>query len=158
MIFGEPHGSPSSVLLVAYGNEYRGDDGLGQYILARVKCPCEKQALYELTLEQAEEIRDYQLVVFIDASLEGEEVQMRRLVRRDVSSPLSHHLPPEKLLHYVWLMYHKEPEAWLLSVRGYDFDFTDQLSPQAQQNTERAIELLEHFLSESPQGRAQYGH
>jgi hypothetical protein len=55
-------------------------------------------------------------------------------------------------------MYHKEPEAWLLSVRGYDFDFTDQLSPQAQQNTERAIELLEHFLSESPQGRAQYGH
>ena len=143
---GELVGSHSPILLVAYGNEYRGDDGLGQYILRRIGFPCEKVALYELTLEQAETIRDYRLVVFIDASIEGEPVQLRPLHRRDVSSPLSHHLPPEKLLHYVWLIYQKEPEAWLLSVRGYDFDFSDSLSPDAQANAEEAVRRLEEFL------------
>jgi len=141
--------TPPKTLLVAYGNEYRGDDGLGQYILRQVKYPCEKVALYELTLEQAETICDYQLVVFIDASIEGEAVQLRPLQRRDVSSPLSHHLPPEKLLHYVWLIYGKEPQAWLLSVRGYDFDFRDSLSPVAQANAEKAARQLEAFLEEN---------
>jgi len=115
-----------------------------------VRSPCEKVALYELTLEQAEIIRDYRLVVFIDASIEGEPVQLRPLHRLDVSSPLSHHLPPEKLLYYVWLIYRKEPEAWLLSVRGYDFDFSDSLSPDAQANAEEATRKLEAFLRRGP--------
>ena len=165
------------ILLIAYGNPYRGDDGIGAWILQYIKGDgllyfkpegrrketedrregiegvkkgtpsVDKLILQELTLDLAETLAQYNLVVFIDAAISGEPVTWRELKADNVSSPLSHHLPPEKLLFYAELLYQKTPHAFLLSVRGDSFEFEEHLSPAAQKNSWLALKQLEDFLS-----------
>jgi hydrogenase maturation protease len=155
-------------LLIAYGNPYRGDDGIGAWILQNLKgdrllyfasedrgevtedCKTktlDKLILQELTLDLAETLAQYDRVVFIDAAISGEPVTWRELKANNVSSPLSHHLPPEKLLFYAELLYQKAPQAFLLSVRGDSFEFEEHLSPMAESNSRLALTQLEEFLS-----------
>lgn len=156
-------------LLIAYGNPYRGDDGIGAWILQNIKgdrllyswpessaqepketkkgtSSIDKLVLQELTLDLAETLARYDLVVFIDAAISGQPFTWRELKADNVSSPLSHHLPPEKLLFYAELLYQKTPHAFLLSVQGDSFEFEEQLSPEAEKNSRLALKQLEDFL------------
>ena len=117
----------------------------------------DKLVLQELTLDLAETLAQYNLVVFIDAAISGQPVTWRELKADNVSSPLSHHLPPEKLLFYAELLYQKAPHAFLLSVRGDSFEFEDHLSPAAQKNSWLALKQLEDFLRKRGQAAFEAG-
>ena len=136
------------ILLLGYGNEYRGDDGIGPVILQRVAAEVEKIPLQELTLDLAETLAQYELVVFIDAAVSGDPVAWRELKAAHLPSPLSHHLPPETLLFYAETLYQRTPRAFLLSVRGYSFEFGERLSLQAEDNVQAALAILEGWLQE----------
>jgi Ni,Fe-hydrogenase maturation factor len=112
----------------------------------KVTSSVDKLVLQELTLDLAETLAQYNLVVFIDAAISGQPVTWRELKADNVSSPLSHHLPPEKLLFYAELLYQKAPYAFLLSVRGDSFEFEEHLSPAAEKNSWLALKQLEDFL------------
>src|SRR5450756_2618901 len=101
------------ILLIAYGNPYRGDDGIGAWILQKgdrlLYFPSEdrrketensregiegveqgtpsidKLVLQELTLDLAETLAQYNLVVFIDAAISGQPVTWRELKADNVS-------------------------------------------------------------------------
>ena len=65
------------VLIIGYGNPLRTDDGLGwqavQRLAASLKhAPVEALAVHQLTPELGESIRSAGLVIFIDASHEGQ--------------------------------------------------------------------------------------
>lgn len=134
------------ILLVGFGNPYRRDDGLGIKLLDLIEHNVEKIKVQELTFDMAEIFKDYDMVIFIDASLEGDEVVFRRIKEESTFSPLTHHTPCEELLSWTRLLYGKTPEFYLLSIRGYDFDFGEELSEKAKENLKKAKEFLKSFL------------
>ena len=49
-------------------------------------------------------------------------------------------------------LYGKEPDAQLVSVRGYDFDFHRSLSGQTRETSERAVTYIREWLGNHGHG------
>lgn len=133
------------VLLIGFGNEYRRDDGLGIKLLDLVE-NIEKIKVQELTFDMAEILKDYDVVIFVDASIEGDEFSFRKISEESTFSPLTHHTSCEELLIWTKTLYGKCPDIYLLSIKGYDFDFGEELSEKAKENLEKGVEFLRGFL------------
>jgi hydrogenase maturation protease len=150
-------------LLLGYGNQDRGDDGVAWHILAMIarKCGFEfNQDLGEiatyppnsldflfilhLTPELGETLAEYERICFIDAHTGAiqEDLHQEILGSTFQHSPLTHHTTPETCLFITETLYGKRPEAILVSVRGYQFEFTRQLSEQTQNLAEQALEKI----------------
>lgn len=135
------------ILFIGYGNPGRQDDGLGPaFIQALENDPdiCEKINLssnYQLTVEDAYDIADYSKVVFVDASLTAPSPFTFDPVQGDKQQILgSHQLHPESVIQLCQTLYEEQPEAYILAIRGYEFDeFKEALSKQAMNNLEAAL-------------------
>jgi len=157
------------ILLIGYGNPDRQDDGVAWHILralaAKLGLPAPLTyedefpandrldfAFYlQLTPEMAEELSVYERVCFVDAHT-GDIPQPVRII--DVHSefqhsPFTHHLTPQSLLAMCLALYNRQPEAALLSVRGYRFLFDRELSPETSALLPDAVGLLEAWLEKS---------
>jgi len=154
-------------LVIAYGNRDRQDDGAGWHILTQVATQLSLQApelpgewtesvdgslrllyLYQLLPELAEDLIDYGKIIFVDAHNSPE---LPNLVFEPVSpawvhSAFTHHLSIGELLAITQTLYARCPAAWLLSVRGYAFEFSQELSPQTQALARQAAEMLCSYL------------
>jgi hydrogenase maturation protease len=130
-------------LIVGIGNEFRRDDGIGFIVagLADLR-GFEVMAVAGINPELAETLKDYDVVVFVDASVEGPPVEVKRIGPEDTTLPLYHHITCGGILSLTQALYHKVPEAYLLSVRGYDFDHGEGLSDRARENVGLALERL----------------
>lgn len=130
------------ILLIGYGNPYRRDDGVGP-ALARMLGETEGQAdlrvitPQQLTPELALELAKPEVaaVLFIDAAVASDNhlppgacIEPRPLEPSPLYSCLGHHFPPEVLLAYASLLYGARPQAWLITVPGYDFGFGEGFS------------------------------
>jgi len=158
-------------LIIAYGNRDRQDDGAGWHVLALVAAQLSLQApeqpgewvetkdgslrllyLYQLLPEMAEDLMDYAEVIFVDAHNAAELLE---LVFEPVNptwqhSAFTHHLSIGELLMITQTLFGRCPEAWLLSVRGYVFAFSQELSPQTQALARQAAEMLyTHLIGEA---------
>ncbi|MCR4433105.1 MAG: hydrogenase maturation protease [Caldiserica bacterium] len=133
---------------MAYGNPYRQDDGIGHYVVQKAEISAQKLFLQELSLDLLEELALCDYAVFVDAALEGEEVRVREIFPENKPSFLSHHLLPEQFLFWLEELYHRRPRAFLLSLRGYNFDFGEGLSPEALASAEKGIKILENLIKE----------
>jgi hydrogenase maturation protease len=154
-------------LLIGYGNPDREDDGVAWHILRAltVKLGLRAPASYEdefpqnaqvdfafylqLTPEMAEEISAYDYVCFVDAHT-GNIPEVVRLI--DVESdfqrsPFTHHLTPQSLISICETLYKSKPEAALLSVHGYQFLFSRQLSEETRLLVPEAVDLIWKWLS-----------
>ena len=102
----------------------------------------------QLTPEMAEEIATYERVCFVDAHTGNipEEVRMIAVESEFQHSPFTHHLTPQSLLSMCETLYQKKPESVLLSVRGYRFQFTRELSPEAAALVPEAVKLIAAWL------------
>jgi hydrogenase maturation protease len=127
------------ILIIGYGNPDRQDDGVAWHIMyaLAIKLGYPAPSTYEeefpandgldftfslqLTPEMAEEIAAYERVCFVDAHTGDipREVQMIPVESEFQRSPFTHHLTAQSLLSMCETLYHKKPEAALLSVRGY---------------------------------------
>lgn len=116
---------------------------MGHYVVQKSNLSAGKLYLQELSLDLLEELADCDCAIFVDAALEGEEVRVREIFPENKPSFLSHHLLPESFLFWLEELYHQRPRAFLISVRGYNFDFGEGLSPDALANAEKAIQVLE---------------
>jgi hydrogenase maturation protease len=157
------------ILFIGYGNPDRGDDGAAWHILnqlfADLKMPIpdlytsDIVALntkidvwfnYQLLPEFAENIGVYQKAVFIDAHTGEikEDLSFKKLVPAYVNSPFTHHMVPSSLLSITESITGKYPESWMLSVRGYEFEFECGLSDKTQALCTKAISLLkDNFIN-----------
>ncbi len=155
-------------LLIGYGNPDREDDGVAWHILRAltVKMGLPAPTSYEdefpqnaqidfafylqLTPEMAEEIAAYDYVCFLDAHTGAIPEPVRLIdVESDFQrSPFTHHLTPQSLISICETLYQKKPEAALLSVRGYRFLFTRELSAETTALVPEAVRLIEAWLED----------
>lgn len=156
----------NDVLFVGYGNPDRQDDGVAWHILCAIsdQSGLESPESYEdefpkndqmdfifclqLTPEMAEDIVNYERVCFIDAHTGNIPVPVRMIeVQGEFQhSPFTHHLTPQSLISMCEDIYGKRPEAALLSVRGYKFGFSRELSPETKKLVPAALNLAMSWL------------
>ena len=140
-------------LLLGWGNEGRRDDGLGPAlvrILAERTLPgLTASSSYQLEVEDAFEVTRHSRVIFVDADRSGPEpFSFRRLLpAAHALSFSSHSVTPGALLALGRELFDREPEAWLLGIRGYEFDrFDESLSAAARENLTAAAGFVASVL------------
>lgn len=135
------------ILVIGYGNPGRQDDGLGPAAaaaIARLALPnVTTLDNYQLVIEDALDVAVHDVVWFVDATREGDApCAVRRLSPALGFTFTSHLLDPEALLAIADQQFGKSPEAHLVSIRGYEFDFLEGLSDRASGNLALAVALL----------------
>jgi hydrogenase maturation protease len=139
-------GQPN-VLVLGYGNPGRQDDGLGPALAAAI----DELGLpnltafdnYQLNIEDAIDVAAHDVVWFVDAAKNGPSPY----AVRDVSPAsavefTSHIVRPEAILAIARQCYGGEPQAFLLAIRGYEFEFIEALTPGATDNLRAALSML----------------
>lgn len=141
--------SPSlSTIIIGYGNPGRQDDGLGPTFIESFQCDSrnmiELQSNYQLTVEDALEISNYEQVIFVDASIDClEPFFLEEITETNDTGFGSHSLTPQALIQLSNTLYQHFPKAYILAIRGYEFDqFEEKLSDIASENLNLAIHYL----------------
>jgi hydrogenase maturation protease len=140
------------ILVVGYGNELRGDDGIGPRVAAEIAARAlpgvRVLALRQLTPELAGPLAKARLAVFIDARGPGEgaPVQMHAVVPGAGGGLLSHATGAAGLLSLALALFGRAPPAWLVTVVGESFALGDGLSPSAIGRVEAAVLQVEALL------------
>lgn len=155
-------------LIFAYGNFDREDDGVAWHI-AKMLAQKYGQAFpdspegefpipdqyphirFDLQLfpELAEDLMNYDKVVFIDAhtGMVPDDLNIQELSPSFQNSPLTHHMTPQTVLEIARTLYKAEPQALLVSVRGFQFGFGRELSAQTAELAVQAEKEVEVWLN-----------
>jgi len=135
------------ILVIGYGNPARQDDGLGPAAVAEIVKMgwpnVTASGNYQLVIEDAIDVAAHDSVWFIDAACKGDAPCEVRPLSPALEIEFSTHLlKPEALLAIAQQHFSKAPEAHLVSIRGYEFDFQEGLSDRARDNLTLAMALL----------------
>jgi hydrogenase maturation protease len=143
------------VLLLGYGNPGRLDDGLGPALAAALEARripgLEVESDYQLTVEDAHAVAAHDVVVFADADVKGREPFYFRRVVEAAAGPgfSSHGAEPEEVLTLARRLFRADTRAYVLGIRGYEFDeFGERLSARAQANLDAAVAFVERLMRE----------
>jgi hydrogenase maturation protease len=134
-------------LIIGYGNPGRQDDGIGPAFIDTFPEESNKIALqsnYQLTVEDALELKNYEQVIFVDASINcNEPFHLEEITATNNSGFGSHSLTPHALIQLCQTLYQHSPAAYILAIRGYEFDqFEEKLSATANDNLKHALTFL----------------
>ncbi len=141
------------VLVLGYGNPGRLDDGLGPALVSALEAlelpGLTVDADYQLMVEDAAALRDVDVVVFVDAATRGPSpFYVKRVMpqKREIAFS-SHSVEPEEVLALARDLFQASPEAYIVGIRGYDFDaFGEGLSSRALENLDATHEFLADVL------------
>ncbi|MDQ8154119.1 MAG: hydrogenase maturation protease [Gemmatimonadota bacterium] len=144
------------IVLFGYGNPSRGDDALGPALVACARLwlaehPDASVALFEdfqLQVEHALDLADADLALFVDADASTPApFGLRRVQAARDSSYTTHELSPEAVLYVAREVTGRDPPpAWVLGVRGEQFELGDPLSDAAERHLELAWAALQEML------------
>lgn len=159
-------------IILGYGNPDRGDDGVAYYLLQKIirrfgtdadklaefeevgLCEVNEQIdiWYNLQLipEISQELAQYENAIFIDAHTAEipEPVLITEIVPKYQNSPFTHHLTPASCLSLAEKLYQHAPRATLVTIRGYQFDFSRELSPQTIHLADSALEEISRIIAQ----------
>lgn len=133
-----------AALLIGFGNQGRGDDGLGPLFAERI----EKAALdglvvdidYQLTVDHALAAAEADLVIFADAEIGAKGSFSFAPVKAEGATGMgSHELSPEAVLTLAKTLYDREPPAFVLGIAGWDYgEVKEGLSEEAKAHLDEA--------------------
>ena len=138
----------TKLLLFGYGNPGRGDDALGPILIERIArlhlANVECQQDMQLQVEHVTDLAASDWVLFIDADMScAGPFDFCELTAAKDDSYTSHAMTPSALLHAYRQVYGKDaPPAFLLRIRGHNFELGDLLSKRAAANLAAANEML----------------
>lgn len=156
------------VLIIGYGNPDREDDGVAWHILkslaTRLGQPepsldldslqhhgetSDLLCMLQLDPDVAEVITNYDRVCFVDAHTGAyqEEIRFERIEGEFQSSPFTHHMTPQTCLILAETLFGQAPQAIVVSVRGYQFGFSHELSIETATLAEAATDRIFAWLS-----------
>lgn len=164
--------SLQKTLLIGYGNPDRQDDGVAWHILVAVarkinyplppmweegflpspdQPEIELRFVLQLTPEMSEDLAHFNRVCFIDAHTGRvpEEVHFEKIAPEMQSSPFTHHLTPSMLVFLTKSLFSHQVDAALVSVRGYEFGFSHELSLPTRKLVPFAVETINSWLNKS---------
>ena len=142
------------VLIYGYGNPGRRDDGMGIKITEMIEewknahnlFQIDTDSNYQLNVEDAEKISQYDIVIFADASQETNLTNFRFTKVEPNEQQVEftmHAVSPAYIVHLCQKLFHKKPAANLLSMKGYRWEFEEGISDHALLNLERAFIFLQ---------------
>jgi len=141
------------ILILGWGNPGRGDDGLGPEFVGAIEAlglpGVVVDSDYQLQVEDAAEVARYRRVLFVDADRGGiEPFWLDRLWPDERSLSFStHSVSPAAVLALARDLFQAEPEAWIMGIRGYEFDeFCEQISVGARSNLDQAVDYVESVV------------
>lgn len=136
----DPAPCPPHLLVIAYGNSLRRDDGAGIALAEQiVACwQAQKVAVHlrtvtqlapELAVELA--VEGLAAVFFVDAAILTDQsaIQIQPIQVEPATPALGHQCSPATLLLYATLLYQRTPPAWLVTLPGVDFGHGEGFSP-----------------------------
>jgi hydrogenase maturation protease len=140
------YGSPR-VLVLGYGNPGRQDDGLGPAAATRLDSLGWPNLTafdnYQLNIEDAIDVAAHDIVWFVDAAKTGPAPYAVHAVSAARSIEFTSHIVrPEAILAIARQCYGGSPRAFVLAIRGYDFEFIESLTPAASDNLNAAVAML----------------
>lgn len=153
-------------LIIGYGNLDRQDDGVSWHILSRIAAALGRpipddmdgfeisgdnpDLLFrlQLTPEMAETMSEYDRICFIDAHTGSvpEDLHIELVMPNLQTSPFTHHMTAHTCLAFCQTLYHKTPEAILVSVRGFAFGFDQSLSPATDALASQAVQAILEWM------------
>ncbi len=134
------------------GNSARQDDGLGWAFLDELqkkeKFQGEIHYCYQLNIEDAEIVADADKVIFVDACEDNikEGYKIEKCQPDGKITYTTHALDPEAILALCNEVYGKIPEAYVLKIKGYNWELDEKLSESARKNLQGALSLVSEFL------------
>ncbi len=155
-------------LIIGYGNVYCHDDGVALYIindlrrkvglgdlqpdedgLDQLGRSLDTVVLHQLVPEIIPILSGYQKAIFVDAhkGIIPDEIRMIEVKEEFGFHAVTHHMSPGMLLAMARQTHHSCPEAYLLSVKGEDFDFGLGLSETCRLRAEVAVQRILEFLN-----------
>ena len=146
------------ILVYGYGNPGRQDDGLGIKLSEQIELWVKDENIagvevdynYQLNIEDADRISGMDIVLFADASTEPIDEFVLTKVNPDDSSIefTMHAVSPAFVLDLCRKLYAKCPETYLLHIKGYEWEFKEELSENAIINLGKAIGFVKEKVLE----------
>ncbi len=142
------------LVVFGWGNDARGDDGLGPLLLQRVARAAwpEVRAIedFQLQIEHALDLDGADLALFLDAGKDTPapftftEIEPARAL-----TPTTHALAPEAVLDvYARALRQSPPPAFTLCICGERFELGEGLSPEASERLEAAWTFVQDLMGE----------
>ncbi len=144
------------ILVYGYGNPGRQDDCLASKLVEKTQEWVGKNGIiyvdfdcnYQLNIEDAETISHYDIVIFADASTEPiNDFYLSKVTPSDAKVEFSMHaVSPSYVLDLCNKIYHKKPKAYLLHIKGYEWEFMEAMTKKAENNLELAFDFLKYKI------------
>lgn len=134
----------NKTIVLGIGNIGRKDDGLGWLFLDYLKkCKFENmdaEYRYQLQIEDAELICNYDTVIFVDAVKNNieEGFYFKECKPSSKYGFSTHELAPETVLHLANELYQHDSNAHILGIQGYEWNLEIGLSKKAKINLTKA--------------------
>jgi hydrogenase maturation protease len=143
------------ILILAIGNESRGDDALAPLLLRSLQEDGLNRNIelledFQLQIEHAADLVERELVLFVDAGMSTPApFSFYRIRPGDGHTLFSHALTPEAVLAtYVQVYKQAPPPAFVLCLRGECFELGESLSAQATSTLKSARVFMKGLLLE----------
>ena len=160
----------SRTLVIGFGNIDRQDDGVAFDVVNAVRqhrgqkpLSADETGMEALgaqvdsifCLQLAPDLLDvaepYDRLVFVDAHVQpdAEDVYCVPVQPEYASATFTHHMTPALFLALLQVLRGREPEGWIVSVRGHQFDFEQGLSPETEQMVSPAVRAVVRLLEDT---------
>jgi hydrogenase maturation protease len=142
-------------LVIGYGNPLRGDDGFGWAVARKLADESANDgaasvlAVHQLTPEFAEPVSEADLVIFVDASRDGEPGawSAKEIAPSSTDSALGHQFDAAGLLACAREIYGASPRAILVSVGADSFECQETLSSRVAAVVPDVLRYIHNQLS-----------
>jgi hydrogenase maturation protease len=141
------------ILIYGYGNPGMQDDALGPVLAERIEEEgydyIDIDANYQLNIEDAHTIGNYDIVIFADASIScNEPFELKKLEPAHEIRFSSHEMHPASVLALSrdinkGLM----PQTYVLEIRGYEWEFMMEMTQQAAENLDKAVAYIKELAA-----------
>jgi hydrogenase maturation protease len=143
----------NKIYVYGFGNPGRQDDGLGPAIIDKLESDGIKGIVidsnYQLNIEDADNISICDKVIFVDASIDADEpFSFNRIEPSAEITFTTHTMSPESVIALVKDLYDKDMEAYVLAIKGYEWEFIEGFSSGASDNFNKAYAFLVNKIRE----------
>jgi hydrogenase maturation protease len=142
------------LVVFGWGNDARGDDGLGPLLLQRVASAAwpDVRAIedFQLQIEHALDLEGADLALFLDAGKNTPApFTFAEIAPARAAAPTTHALAPEAVLDvYARTLGRPPPPAFTLLIRGERFELGEGLSPAASERLEAAWRFVQDLTGD----------
>ncbi len=149
------------ILVIAYGNPLRCDDGLAWHVadkVSQMNLPDDIEIItrHLLTPELAVPVSQAATVLFIDAAWEGVpgEIAVNPIEPQRLASAFTHELSPGAVLTAAQELYGRCAQAFSISLCGECFEHGETLSAKVEEGLPLLLERVGEFIQSAMQLQA----